>query len=87
MIIDHYINKVCTQILYGELNLEVKGKKYYFQGQNEGPNVHLTVHKLSMLWDLYFRGSVGLGDAYIKGKLITKGDFSVFKSTKMPTKF
>ena len=21
-----------------------------------------------MLWDLYFRGSVGLGDAYIKGK-------------------
>ena len=68
MIIDHYINKVCTQILYGELNLVVKGKKYYFQGQNEGPSVHLTVHKLSMLWDLYFRGSVGLGDAYIKGK-------------------
>ena len=68
MIIDHYINKVCTQILYGELNLEVKGKKYYFQGQNKGPSVHLTVHKLSMLWDLYFRGSVGLGDAYIKGK-------------------
>ena len=68
MIIDHYINKVCTQILYGELNLEVKGKKYYFQGQNEGPSVHLTVHKLSMLWDLFFRGSVGLGDAYIKGK-------------------
>ena len=68
MIIDHYINKVCTQILYGELNLEVKGKKYYFQGQNEGPSVHLTVHKFSMLWDLYFRGSVGLGDAYIKGK-------------------
>ena len=68
MIVDHYINKVCTQILYGELNLEVKGKKYYFQGQNEGPSVHLTVHKLSMLWDLYFRGSVGLGDAYIKGK-------------------
>ena len=68
MIVDHYIKKVCTQILYGELNLEVKGKKYYFQGQNEGPSVHLTVHKLSMLWDLYFRGSVGLGDAYIKGK-------------------
>ena len=68
MIVDHYINKVCTQILYGELNLEVKGKKYYFQGQNEGPSVNLTVHKLSMLWDLYFRGSVGLGDAYIKGK-------------------
>ena len=68
MIVDHYINKVCSQILYGELNLEVKGKKYYFQGQNEGPSVHLTVHKLSMLWDLYFRGSVGLGDAYIKGK-------------------
>ena len=68
MIVDHYINKVCTQILYGELNLEVKGKKYYFQGQNEGPSVYLTVHKLSMLWDLYFRGSVGLGDAYIKGK-------------------
>ena len=68
MIVDHYINKVCTQILYGELNLEVKGKKYYFQGQNKGPSVHLTVHKLSMLWDLYFRGSVGLGDAYIKGK-------------------
>ena len=68
MIVDHYINKVCTQILYGELNLEVKGKKYYFQGQNEGPSVHLTVHKLSMLWDLYFRGSVGLGEAYIKGK-------------------
>ena len=68
MIVDHYIKKVCTQILYGELNLVVKGKKYYFQGQNEGPSVHLTVHKLSMLWDLYFRGSVGLGDAYIKGK-------------------
>ena len=68
MIVDHYINKVCTQILYGELNLEVKGKKYYFQGQNEGPSVHLIVHKLSMLWDLYFRGSVGLGEAYIKGK-------------------
>jgi cyclopropane-fatty-acyl-phospholipid synthase len=68
LIVDHYINKVCTQILYGELNLDVKGKKYYFQGQNEGPSVHLTVHKLSMLWDLYFRGSVGLGDAYIKGK-------------------
>jgi len=68
LIVDHYIKKVCTQILYGELNLVVKGKKYYFQGQNEGPSVHLTVHKLSMLWDLYFRGSVGLGDAYIKGK-------------------
>ena len=68
MIVDHYINKVCTQILYGELNLEVKGKKYYFQGKNEGPSVHLIVHKLSMLWDLYFRGSVGLGEAYIKGK-------------------
>ena len=68
MIVDSYIKKVCTQILYGELNLNVKGKKYYFQGKNVGPSVHLTVHKLSMLWDLYFRGSVGLGDAYIKGK-------------------
>ena len=69
MIIDHYINKVCTQILYGELNLEVKGKKYYFQGQNEGPSVHLTVHKLSMLWDLCFRGSVGSVMLILKASL------------------
>tara|TARA_B100000965_G_C19564646_1_gene746221 strand:+ start:427 stop:1596 length:1170 start_codon:yes stop_codon:yes gene_type:complete len=68
LIVDRYIRKVCSQINYGELNLNVKGKKYYFQGPKEGPSVYLTVHNLSMLWDLFFRGSVGLGEAYIKGK-------------------
>ena len=48
--------------------MDVKGTKYYFKGSRTGPTVLLTVHKLSMLWDLYFRGSVGLGDAYIKQK-------------------
>ena len=68
MIADRYIRKVCTKIQYGVLNLDVKGKKYFFQGSSPGPEVNLTVHRLSMLWDLYFRGSVGLGEAYIKGK-------------------
>jgi len=68
LIIDYYIKKVCSQIQYGTLNLDVKGKKYYFQGFKKGPLVNLTVHNFSMLWDLYFRGSVGLGEAYIKGK-------------------
>ncbi len=68
MIIDFYIKKVCSQIHYGELNLDVKGKKYHFKGFKEGPSVNLTVRNISMLWDLYFRGSVGLGEAYIKGK-------------------
>mgnify|MGYP002061670713 FL=1 len=54
--------------MYGTLNLDVKGKKYHFQGSQEGPTVLLTVRKLSMIWDLYFRGSVGLGEAYIKQK-------------------
>ena len=68
MVIDRYIRQVCTKIVYGTLHLDVKGKKYYFQGSQEGPSVRLTVHKLSMIWDLYFRGSVGLGEAYIKQK-------------------
>ena len=68
MVIDRYIRQVCSKIVYGTLNLDVKGKKYHFQGSQEGPTVLLTVHKLSMLWDLYFRGSVGLGEAYIKQK-------------------
>ena len=68
MVIDRYIRQVCSKIVYGTLHLDVKGKKYYFQGSQEGPSVRLTVHKLSMIWDLYFRGSVGLGEAYIKQK-------------------
>ena len=68
MVIDRYIRKVCSKIVYGTLHLDVKGKKYQFQGSQEGPTVFLTIHKLSMLWDLYFRGSVGLGEAYIKQK-------------------
>ena len=68
MVIDRYIRQVCSKIVYGTLHLDVKGKKYYFQGSQEGPSVHLTVHKLTMIWDLYFRGSVGLGEAYIKQK-------------------
>ena len=68
MVIDRYIRQVCSKIVYGTLHLDVKGKKYYFQGSQEGPTVRLTVHKLTMLWDLYFRGSVGLGEAYIKQK-------------------
>ena len=68
MVIDRYIRQVCSKIIYGTLHLDVKGKKYQFQGSQEGPTVFLTIHKLSMLWDLYFRGSVGLGEAYIKQK-------------------
>ena len=68
MVIDRYIRQVCSKIVYGTLHLDVKGKKYYFQGSQEGPTVRLTVHKLTMIWDLYFRGSVGLGEAYIKKK-------------------
>ena len=68
MVIDRYIRQVCAKIVYGTLHLNVKGKKYHFQGIQEGPTVNLTIHKLSMLWDLYFRGSVGLGEAYIKQK-------------------
>ena len=68
MVIDRYIRQVCSKIVYGTLNLDVKGKKYHFQGSQEGPTVLLTVRKLSMIWDLYFRGSVGLGEAYIKQK-------------------
>jgi len=68
LVIDRYIRQVCSKIVYGTLHLDVKGKKYYFQGSQEGPTVRLTVHKLTMLWDLYFRGSVGLGEAYIKQK-------------------
>jgi len=68
LIFDHYIRRVCSNIVFGELYLDVKGTKYYFKGSRPGPTVSLTVNKLSMLWDLYFRGSVGLGDAYIKQK-------------------
>ena len=68
MIYDRYIKRVCSKIVFGELYLEVKGKKYSFIGTKPGPTVYLTVHHLSMLWDLYFRGSVGLGEAYIKHK-------------------
>ena len=68
MVIDRYIRQVCSKIAYGTLNLDVKGKRYHFQGSQEGPTVLLTVRKLSMIWDLYFRGSVGLGEAYIKQK-------------------
>ena len=68
MIFDRYIRRVCSNIVFGELYLDVKGTKYYFKGSRPGPTVSLTVNKLSMLWDLYFRGSVGLGDAYIKQK-------------------
>ncbi len=77
MIADRYIRKVCTKIQYGVLNLDVKGKKYFFKGSLPGPEVNLTVHRLSMLWDLYFRGSVGLGEAYIKGKF-EADDLSLF---------
>ena len=68
MIADRYIRNVCAKIQHGVLNLDVKGKKYLFKGSLPGPEINLTVHRLSMLWDLYFRGSVGLGEAYIKGK-------------------
>ena len=68
MIFDRYIRRVCSNIVFGELYLNVKGTNYHFQGSKPGPTVSLTVNKLSMLWDLYFRGSVGLGEAYIKQK-------------------
>ena len=68
MIFDRYIRRVCSNIVFGELYLNVKGTHYHFQGYKPGPTVSLTVNKLSMLWDLYFRGSVGLGEAYIKQK-------------------
>ena len=68
MIFDRYIRRVCSNIVFGELYLNVKGNHYHFQGSKPGPTVSLTVNKLSMLWDLYFRGSVGLGEAYIKQK-------------------
>ena len=59
---------MCSNIVFGELFLDVKGTKYHFKGSKSGPTVSLTVIKISMLWDLYFRGSVGLGEAYIKQK-------------------
>tara|TARA_B100000678_G_scaffold174998_1_gene145938 strand:- start:758 stop:1132 length:375 start_codon:yes stop_codon:yes gene_type:complete len=68
LFIDKYIKKVCSKIKYGSLTLDVKGKSYEFQGELEGPSVHLSISSLSMIWDLYFRGSVGLGEAYIKNK-------------------
>ena len=68
MIFDRYIRRVCSNIVFGELYLNVKGTHYHFQGSKPGPTVSLTVNKLSMLWDLYLRGSVGLGEAYIKQK-------------------
>ena len=68
MIFDRYIRRVCSNIVFGELYLNVKGTHYHFQGSKPGPTVSLTVNKLSMLWALYFRGSVGLGEAYIKQK-------------------
>ena len=68
MIFDRYIRRVCSNIVFGEPYLNVKGTHYHFQGSKPGPTVSLTVNKLSMLWDLYFRGSVGLGEAYIKQK-------------------
>ena len=68
MFIDRYIKKVCSKIRYGSLTLSVKGKSYEFYGELEGPSVHLTISRISMIWDLYFRGSVGLGEAYIKKK-------------------
>ena len=68
MLIDRYINRVCSKIEFGELLLIVQGKKYFFQGLQPGPKVTLTIHKLSMLGDLYIRGSVGLGEAYMKNK-------------------
>ena len=68
MFIDRYIKKVCSNIRYGSLTLNVKGKSYEFYGELEGPSVHLTISRISMIWDLYFRGSVGLGEAYIKKK-------------------
>ena len=68
MIFDRYVKRVCSKIVFGELYLDVKGKKYFFKGAQPGPTVSLTVHKLSMLWDLFFRGSVGLGEAYMKQK-------------------
>ena len=67
MIFDRYIRRV-FEYVFGELYLNVKGTHYHFQGYKSGPTVSLTVNKLSMLWDLYFRGSVGLGEAYIKQK-------------------
>jgi len=68
LIFDRYIKRVCSKIVFGELYLNVKGNKYFFKGTHPGPTVSLTVHHLSMLWDLFFRGSVGLGEAYIKQK-------------------
>ncbi len=68
MFIDRYIKKVCSKIRYGSLTLNFKGKYYEFYGELEGPSVHLTISRISMIWDLYFRGSVGLGEAYIKKK-------------------
>ena len=68
MFIDRYIKKVCSKIRYGSLTLNVNGKSYEFYGELEGPSVHLTISRISMIWDLYFRGSVGLGEAYIKKK-------------------
>ena len=66
--INNYVNKLCSKIDYGSLKLKFRNKDYYFQGQNNGPKIEMKIHSTSMLWDLYLRGSVGLGEAYINRK-------------------
>ena len=98
MVIDRYIRQVCSKIVYGTLNLGVKGKKYHFQGSQEGPTVLLTVRKLSMIWDLYFRGSVGLGEAFrfnmfepartnvLQGTKVCNSSFGIYGMSTNPNK-
>ena len=66
--IDNYVNTLCSKIEFGSFQLNFRNKNYSFQGQYKGPNIEMKILKTSMLWDLYLRGSVGLGDAYIKKK-------------------
>ncbi|MDG2007714.1 MAG: cyclopropane-fatty-acyl-phospholipid synthase [Alphaproteobacteria bacterium] len=66
--VSNYINKICSKIEYGTLKLRFKNKDYFFQGQYDGPQIDMQIYNLSMFWDLNFRGSIGLGEAYIKKK-------------------
>ena len=70
--VSSYINKICSKIEYGTLKLRFKNKDYFFQGQYDGPQIDMQIYNLSMFWDLNFRGSIGLGEAYIKKKFHVK---------------
>ena len=74
------IYDLCSKIEYGSFKLKFINKDYFFQGNKPGPNISMIVYKSSMLWDLYLKGSVGLGDSYIKKKFDVNnlGDFLEF---------